>query len=272
MATAPAEKAPRTCFVIGPIGKPDSSTRKHADWVLDGLIIPALEGDPFNYTVLRAEADDRPGQISAQVIERLFDADLVVADLTELNANVMYELAIRHMLPKHTILVCHSGTTLPFDLQDARTIFFEITDYSSVEEARSRIASQAEEIENPEFAPSNPVTAARGVAELARSADSKDQLIADLLRTVSGLDRRVDTLEIGRREPLKYPPQYLEGILEPNALLTAARFGQLVEPIAPGLLAEPPTAVSAGTSAKKGQVVEAVVAKPDTPKDAPDKG
>jgi hypothetical protein len=91
-----SEAAVKTCFVIGPIGDPRSSTRRDADWLLKGIIQPILK-DKLKFQVQRAAEIARPGMIDSQVINTVIDADLVIADLSENNPNSFYELAIRHM-------------------------------------------------------------------------------------------------------------------------------------------------------------------------------
>jgi hypothetical protein len=65
------------------------------DDVWHGLIEPAL---PDGWTAFRADELNRPGIIGQVYIERLLDADLVVADITFANPNVYYELGIRQAL------------------------------------------------------------------------------------------------------------------------------------------------------------------------------
>src|SRR3989339_2254786 len=91
----------KSCFVIAPIGEPDSDTRKRSDQVLKHIIRPAVEA--CGYKAVRADEIDKPGIITSQVIQRVVDDPLVVADLTESNPNVFYELAIRHALRKPLI-------------------------------------------------------------------------------------------------------------------------------------------------------------------------
>jgi hypothetical protein len=53
---------------------------------------------------------------------------LVVADLTDGNANVSYELALRHVVGKPVVQMVAKGQQIPFDVMDTRTISFDINE------------------------------------------------------------------------------------------------------------------------------------------------
>src|SRR5271165_2172238 len=102
----------KTCFVIGPIGKDGSPERRHADLLLNAMIKHVLEAEEFGYKVKRADEDADPGMIGDRVISDIINAELVVADLTDLNPNAFYELGIRHSKEKSVIHVAKLGTQL----------------------------------------------------------------------------------------------------------------------------------------------------------------
>ena len=86
------------------------------DDVWHGLIEPAI---PEDWTAFRADELNHPGLIDQVYIERLLDADLVIADITFGNPNVYYELGIRQALsPRGTLLIAHRGTYKPFDVRN----------------------------------------------------------------------------------------------------------------------------------------------------------
>ncbi|MBN2209187.1 MAG: hypothetical protein JW759_07815 [Candidatus Coatesbacteria bacterium] len=88
----------KVCFVIAPIGDPDSDVRKRSDQVVKHVIHPALK--PLGYEAVRADQISEPGMITTQIIQHIIDDALLIADLSGRNPNVFYELAIRHALRK----------------------------------------------------------------------------------------------------------------------------------------------------------------------------
>lgn len=142
-----------TCFYVAPIGAVGSEQRKHSDLFLGSLIEPALS--PFGLTVVRADAIDKPGVITKQVLEYLVKSRLVIADLSFHNPNVFYELAIRHMMRLPLVQVIRSGDAIPFDVNQMRTLIFDTTDIYSlvpkIETYRAEIGSQVRRaLENPD--------------------------------------------------------------------------------------------------------------------------
>lgn len=57
------------------------------------------------------------GNILERVFNQIAKADLIVADMSERNANVFYEVGYAHALGKTTILVTQRAEDIPFDLQ-----------------------------------------------------------------------------------------------------------------------------------------------------------
>lgn len=75
--------------------------------------------DKFEFT--HAGEEDNQQNILADIIMPIYRADIVLADLTGLNPNVMYELGIAHSFNKKTIVITRDNLeTLPFDLKQYR--------------------------------------------------------------------------------------------------------------------------------------------------------
>jgi len=148
----------KICFVIAPIGKPESETRKRSDQVLQDIIRPAVES--CGYKAVRADEIDEPGIITNQIIRHIVDASLVIADLTGQNANVFYELAIRHAIREPLVQIIDKIEDIPFDIGAMRTIQIDHQNPESVEEAKTKIRKQIQSLEASTSSPENPISAA----------------------------------------------------------------------------------------------------------------
>jgi hypothetical protein len=133
-------ETPKTCFVIAPIGDDGTDTRERSDKVLRHIITPVVTD--LGYEAVRADQLAEPGLISSQVIQHVTDDPLVIADLTERNPNVFYELAIPHALRKPLVQLIAKGERIPFDVAGMRTIEVDIHDLDSVEAAKGALRGQ----------------------------------------------------------------------------------------------------------------------------------
>lgn len=174
----------KTSFVIAPIGSESSGTRRATDGLVDAVLEPTLS--EMGLEVLVAHRIAKSGSITSQVIESLLTCDLVVAVLTGLNPNVMYELAIRHAKRLPVVSVAERGTTLPFDISDERTLFY-VDDMAGTRELAPRLRKAAEEALEDE-APDNPVYRA-AQAKVMRDVEPGDaqQYMLDRLSRIEEL-------------------------------------------------------------------------------------
>jgi hypothetical protein len=150
----------KICFYITPIGPEDSQERKHSDLFMSSLVQPALE--ELGLKVIRADQIGEPGMITSQVLEYLKRSRLAIADLSYLNPNVFYEVALRHALRLPVVQLIRKADRLPFDVNQSRTLVFDTSDiYTLVPKLqtyRAEIANQARKaLDDPESV-GNPVS------------------------------------------------------------------------------------------------------------------
>lgn len=133
-----------TCFYIAPIGDEGSEARKHSDLFLGSIVEPALE--LFQLKVIRADAIDKPGIITRQIIDFIMRSRLVIADLSFHNPNVFYELALRHAVKLPIVQLIRTSDRVPFDVNQMRTIQIDTTDIYSlvprIDSYRAEVANQ----------------------------------------------------------------------------------------------------------------------------------
>lgn len=99
----------KRCFVITPIGDEKSEIRRHIDGIIDEAIVPAL-GEEYEVRVAHREFE--LGSINDRVIRNIYDSDLVIANLTQLNPNVMFEIGMRYSFGKPALVIAEEGTRL----------------------------------------------------------------------------------------------------------------------------------------------------------------
>ncbi len=182
----------KRCFVIAPIGELDSATRKRSDKILKHVIRPATA--ECGYHTTRADEISEPGLITSQIIQHIVDDALVIADLTEWNPNVFYELAVRHALRKPFIQIIEKGQRIPFDVASLRTIQLDHTDLDSVEIAKTEIIAHIRHLESSDTPIESPISTAIDLQSLRSSGQPVERSLAALQEAVSELAARTSSI------------------------------------------------------------------------------
>jgi len=116
------------CFVLMPFGRKPAASGLMVDFdaVYADLIAPAIE--MAGLEPLRADQELTGGIIHKPMFERLILCEFAVADLTTANANVFYELGLRHAVrPSSTLLLFAEGMgQLPFDVALLRAFPYKL--------------------------------------------------------------------------------------------------------------------------------------------------
>lgn len=146
------------CFIITPIGSEKTEVRDSLDGLMQNVIEPVLTELGFlkdNISV--AHQIYEGGSINNQIVKRIIEDDINIVNLTGLNPNVMYELAIRHAVGKPVIIISEESTKPPFDIIDQRTIFYKDTMLGAVN-LKDKLKKMIQEIiDNPDKEVDNPV-------------------------------------------------------------------------------------------------------------------
>lgn len=179
--------AAKRCFVITPIGDPASQTFRSAMGLIESVIRPVFVNK--GYEVQAAHEIASPGSINRQIIERLLNDEYAVANLTGLNPNVMYELAVRHATKKKLICLAEIGTILPFDIKDERTIFYA-NDMKGVQEITPRLIEMIDSIEE-KWEPDNPIVRGSVRLEIEGSTLKTTEFQA-IMERLEGMERVVN--------------------------------------------------------------------------------
>ena len=179
------------CFFIAPIGPDDSDIRKRSDDVRDWVVKPAAEAAAGLKTV-RADDVGEPGQITAQAVQHCLKAKASVADLTEGNPNVYYELSVRHGAQLPVVLIAEVETELPFDISQSRVIFFDHQNLSSAGKAKQELQAQIEA--SLTGTPDNPIYDGMRLAQL-QAGNAEEQTLALVMARLERLSQVTEQID-----------------------------------------------------------------------------
>lgn len=170
-------------FVIMQVGDKGSIDRKRADELFQYVIKPVL--DEIGIKPYRSDLDPTPGQINPQMLQRLLEARVIIADLTGRNPNVFYEFGIAHSFARPIIPLVDNVQSLPFDAHDERVIvlgeYREALSVPQAEEAKEQLTRVLEVVLASNYKPSSPlvdVAASRSLDQLAPENPLASELAA----------------------------------------------------------------------------------------------
>ena len=145
----------KLCFVIMPFSATKTCTKEKWTEIFKNLHKAAITGSRFGYNCERSEI--RTGAFIKDILMQLNQADVVLADLTDMNPNVFYELGVRHTLRNRTILVAQTIDDVPSDLKQYGIITYNTTP-EGVTEYKKKISKTLKDIRNNPDRPDNPVS------------------------------------------------------------------------------------------------------------------
>jgi hypothetical protein len=189
----------KKCYVIMPISKTKSCTGDEWTGIFDYMIKPAVTSSRLGYECERA--NPRTGAFIKDILEGLNRADVVIADLTDRNPNVCYELGIRHTLKNRTIIIAQNKNDVPSDLQPYWYVIYK-KDLSGADEFKRKIREILREMQKEPDKSDSPVAdflqlknidilAYEKSANLSRLA----ALISELSYNMDYIDAIMDTIE-----------------------------------------------------------------------------
>lgn len=196
----------KICFVAMGFGKKmdyQNSIEVDLDIIYKGVIKPLFENEFSEYKIIRADEIAGSSVIDVAMYALLLNADLVIADITTLNPNAIYELGVRHAVrPYATIIMAQESCKIPFDLNHSRFLTYkDIGEKLDAQEAQSIMeslklfvrASDQMSIDSPlyTFIPTviPPKLCEEEFSKLVRVAEEKTDNIATLIKNAEDLMR-----------------------------------------------------------------------------------
>jgi hypothetical protein len=182
------------CFVICPIGDEGSPTRQRSNDVFEYIIKPAAQD--LGYRAERTVEEPRSGWLTDRIVRYLVEAPMVVADLTDRNPNVFYELAIRHVTRKPFVQMMQEGQQVPFDISGLETIFYDPSSLRSAAGARESLVRQMRHAAKNPSEIRTPVSIAGDLLSVGSSDNPILAVIEDLAAGQRSLEARMRQLAV----------------------------------------------------------------------------
>lgn len=164
----------KKAFIVTPIGRANTSVNRAARGLIETVLTPVLIS--MDFTVNNPMNDNSSGSITNQIIGHIVEDDLVIVNLTDMNPNVMYELALRHSTDKPVVILIRSDqmSNVPFDIKDERIISFNDSLYG-VEKLKKTIKEYINEAMNKKS--HSPVYNATQKVSIVRGKDSEENIV-----------------------------------------------------------------------------------------------
>jgi hypothetical protein len=213
----PATSTVDTSFVISPFGEPFDTYFTH-------IVKPALE--ECGLFAIRGDSLYRPTTIVDDIWQGIREAKLLIAELTDRNPNVFYELGLAHAISKPVILISKSIDDVPFDLRSIRVLVYDKDHPDWGNKLRLSLTKAIREVlQNPTSAiPTTFKVAVKPVVpEEAETALRLEALEAMVHRLADGLDANSFSTYVEQADPESVPhaPQKPE----PGQNVFHAKFG-----------------------------------------------
>ncbi|MBC6950141.1 DUF1566 domain-containing protein [candidate division KSB1 bacterium] len=112
--------------------------------------------DKAGFKAVRADELIGPFNIHRDIIEYIFSSDAIIADLTDWNPNVFYELGVAHAVANKTIMIVQKGQELPFDIHNYRCIAYDLSE-PGLRALAYQVGEYLEHLEAWSKRPTNPV-------------------------------------------------------------------------------------------------------------------
>ena len=183
----------KKCFVIMPFSK---TSEKHTEeyWTnhYEKFIKLSIES---GHPLIAERSSPLREDILRQIITDLVTAPIVVADLTDANPNVYWELGVRQSFKHGTITIAEDGTVLPFDIGGKGTLSYFPDNYIKMREFEIKFHKAIDDcLKNPDLPDSHVLETISGRGTLHQIL-MRDEALRKLDALLSEIERNMRVLE-----------------------------------------------------------------------------
>lgn len=171
---------------------------KQEEWseIYTELFSKAIEESGLEYDCERS--DVRNGAFTKDIVQNLKNADIVLADITHFNGNVMWELGVRHSLKNRTIIVARENVMsekIISDLSNYAVISYNPTNLKKINEFKKKIKEILKKMDEEPDRIDSPVLEYMDNVNITMSNFEKKQIINNLLGLMSELFSNLELID-----------------------------------------------------------------------------
>ena len=178
----------KRCFVIMPFSDTEHHTNEYWTRHFKSYLKPLIEKSG---EIEGSRSEPLRGDISSKIITDLVSSEIVVADLTDHNPNVFWELGVRQSFKYCTVTIAEKGTQIPFHFSHKGILFYNGEHLDNEEFEKSFLACLTDCINNPNE-PDSPVLEVMGGRGTLYGLIHKEEInrrLASLLEEVYGNEK-----------------------------------------------------------------------------------
>jgi hypothetical protein len=200
-------KKRQRCFVIMPFSDTEHHTETYWTNHFEDFLKPLIEENP---ELEAYRSKPLHGDILREIITNLVVSPVVVADLTDSNPNVYWELGIRQSFKHGTVTIAEAGPSLPFDISVKGTLFYHPGDHIKTAKFSKDFKEAIEDcLSYPDKPDSHVLETVSGrgtLFEIFRRDEAMrrlDAMLSECDRNSSVLQHIIDTAKANQKEPKK---------------------------------------------------------------------
>ena len=215
------------CFVAMPAGRSEVEHRAYIGW-FEAVFQPAIHDAGLK--AFLSVRQDAPVHITDEIRGHLVNDEVALFDLGGLlqddgpNANVMYELGIRHAFDRPSVIYGWRAALLPFDVKEQRAVV-EPRELGSVTSVRSALTAAIKAAVGGDYY--RPMERIARAQLIAKASDS-DSAIRALAEQVAGLATQVSRIDRNFFQPMEVQPKfYLSSGEAPSGFIVSPNTGRI---------------------------------------------
>jgi len=214
-----SSKKEKVCFILMPF-------KEELKDVYNKAMKPACK--EVGFEPRRVDEKAGPFCITKEIIEKIDLSDVIIADMTDKNANVFYEMGVAHAFGNKTILIIQEPQEPPFDMKDYHAIKY-IQNESGLKKLKNDLIKSLQGFKKWRMGITNPVqhfkpSHVSNQKQISSIIRKKDKRISEMEKEIYALKSLLDSTSAAYAKPLRNKPQIEIAVEKAKKMITKKKF------------------------------------------------